>query len=488
MRLGPILLLGLPSILLPLLAAAAGDGASRQDLSPTDRDKVARVLAPPADWTVPEPFERMTGGAATDRSAVGPDSLTPLAPNLDGPTEFDALIGRAVFQKLWVAAPTSTLASDGLGPFHDARACSDCHIRDGRGDAPGSADAIGPVLRLAHPAGGDPIYGAQLQARAVTGIAREGRYDVTWRESIVTLSDGTAVPLRRPEVIARDLATGPIDPATTPSLRVAPPVIGLGLLAAVDEGDLLARADPEDRDGDGISGRANRAPDAAGRPGPVGRFGWKATAASLEEQAARAFSVDLGLSTARFPDAAGDCTTRQPLCADLPDGVQPSQGPYEVPDDLLRLTTLYTASLAVPVRRGADDPAVLAGKRLFHDIGCAACHVPKYVTRRDATPAAMAFQLIWPYTDLLLHDMGEDLADGAAEGLATGREWRTPPLWGLGLAHDVNPRAGLLHDGRARSVLEAVLWHGGEAQRARDRVVGLAAADRAALIAFLESL
>jgi CxxC motif-containing protein (DUF1111 family) len=187
-------------------------------------------------------------------------------------------------------------------------------------------------------------------------------------------------------------------------------------------------------------------------------------------------------------NAFGDCTETQATCLALPTGVQERLGAEEAPVDVLDAVTFYASNLAVPVRRDVDDPNVLAGKEVFYSSGCISCHTPKYVTSREAAEPALRFQLIWPYTDLLLHDMGEGLADNRPEGAATGTEWRTPPLWGIGLSTTVHPEAGFLHDGRARTLLEAVLWHGGEAEAARDAVVALAPEDRAALVAFLESL
>ncbi len=200
------------------------------------------------------------------------------------------------------------------------------------------------------------------------------------------------------------------------------------------------------------------------------------------------FLGDMGLSTPVLDDAWGDCTTAQSACRKMPTGVQTSMGDQEVPRDLLDLVTFYSEHLAPPMRHKVDDPEVLAGKRAFYEAGCASCHVPKFVTSRQAPHPSLRFQLIWPYSDLLLHDMGDGLADGRPEGLADGREWRTPPLWGIGSARRVSEQAGFLHDGRARSLTEAVLWHGGEAEQARSRFTAMDKADRDALLAFLGSL
>ncbi|WP_181708439.1 di-heme oxidoredictase family protein [Chthonobacter rhizosphaerae] len=470
-------------------AVASGALDHRTDLSPADRDRVARILQPPADFTAPEPFERMPGGGATTRIARGPASFRQPLGNLDPDGEQTFGLGNGLFKKLWVAAPSSTQASDGLGPLYNARACRSCHINDGRGRSGGED---GFVLRLGLPGPGGmdphPVYGRQIQDRAAPGLSAEGRVAVTWTEEPVTLADGAVVSLRRPAYSLADPAHGPLAEGVALSPRIAQPMIGLGLLEAIHEGDILAAADPDDADGDGISGRPNRVVDPATGAAGLGRFGWKAAEPTLRSQAAQAFSADMGLSTAFHPDPAGDCTAAQADCRARPTGVQARLGAEEIPDPVLDLVAFYARTVAVPMRETAADPLVLAGKRQFHAAGCASCHTPKFVTRRDAALKELAFQLVWPYTDLLLHDMGDDLADGLAEGDATGREWRTPPLWGLGHTEAVSGRTEYLHDGRARSVLEAILWHGGEAAAAREHVIGLSKRDRDALIAFLHSL
>jgi CxxC motif-containing protein (DUF1111 family) len=272
------------------------------------------------------------------------------------------------------------------------------------------------------------------------------------------------------------------------SPRVAPPMIGVGLLEAVHPDDILAMADPDDADGDGVSGKASRVRDPETGAMALGRFGWKASAATVRAQSADAFAGDIGISTPLVPDSFGDCTTNEAACRDAPSGVQDRLGPVEAPAPILDLVAFYSRNLAVPARRDIDDPQVLRGKALFYAYGCAACHRPKYVTRRDAPQEEHRFQLIWPYTDLLLHDMGEGLADNRPVGDASGREWRTAPLWGIGLTAVVSGHTYFLHDGRARNLLEAVLWHGGEAEAARDAVVAATPDERKALIRFLESL
>ncbi len=258
-------------------------------------------------------------------------------------------------------------------------------------------------------------------------------------------------------------------------------MIGLGLLEAIPESALLAHADPDDRNGDGISGRPNRVYDQATGKTVMGRFGWKAGQPTLNQQNADAFFNDMGLSTRLFNGTS--CTERQQECRALPDG-----GELEVSDNILAQVLFYTRNLGVPARRNVDDPQVLTGKGLFHQAGCQRCHVPAFTTSAEAAEPELANQLIRPYTDLLLHDMGEGLADGRPEFEATGSEWRTPPLWGIGLTETVSGHTQFLHDGRARNLLEAILWHGGEAEQAKQTVLGFDQAERQALLAFLESL
>lgn len=270
--------------------------------------------------------------------------------------------------------------------------------------------------------------------------------------------------------------------------RLAPQLPGLGLLEAILADDILAGADPEDADGDGISGRASVVWSVEYGAPMLGRFGHKAGMATLRGQVAREFHDHLGLSTTLMPEGWGDCTEPQAACRLAPDGGDAAQGGHEVSDEALDLLTFHVSNLGVPARRDVDDPEVLRGRTIFHQSDCASCHQPAFVTATLRGRDEHSTQLIWPYSDLLLHDMGEGLADGRPDGVATGAEWRTAPLWGLGLAAQVSGAAGFLHDGRARSPLEAILWHGGEAQGARDAVVALPPDDRAALLRFLDSL
>ncbi len=479
--------------------------SQRDDLSEKDKARVEAVTRSTTDFSKPERFEAMQGGAATSHKLPNRDAFSQPSANLTFAEEETFKLGNALFRKLWVSSPSSTQASDGLGPLFNARACQSCHLKDGRGHPPeNDADATSMFLRLSRAPRTpeeqtllksktllnlpDPIYGNQLQDLAVPGLKAEGRVSVTYEEFTVTLDDGTAVAMRKPDYSVRDLAYGPLDVSTTLSPRVTPQMIGLGLVEQIHPADILALADPDDANGDGISGRPNIVRDAASGSLALGRFGWKAQTPSIRQQSADAFAGDIGISTPDVRKHAGDCTEAQVDCLAAPSGVQPRLGDTEAPDPVLDLVTFYSQNLAVPARRDVDDPQVLRGKAVFYASGCAACHHPKFVTRRDAPNEAHAFQLIWPYSDFLLHDMGLGLTDWQIVGDARAGEWRTPPLWGIGLTETVSGHTFFLHDGRARNLTEAILWHGGEAEAARDAFAALGRSDRQALIRFLESL
>jgi len=436
-----------------------------------------------------EPGEELSGGDTTVFDA-GRDAFALSARNLIGERRDRFFVGNAIFNRNWVTAPSSTAGVDGLGPTFNAASCSACHFKDGRGAPPAvpGEPFLGLLLRLSIPGEGahggpleEPVYGGQLNHRSILGVPAEGGAAVEYEEVPGAFADGEPYRLRRPTYRLTDLAFGPIDPRVLISPRTAPFMIGLGLLEAVDEAAILALADEADADGDGISGRPNRVWDPRLERTRLGRFGWKANQAALEAQNAGAFLGDIGVTSPLLP--AESCPPAQAACAAAPSGGAP-----ELDQDKLDAVTYYSHLLAVPARRGADDPEVLRGKALFASAGCAACHVPVLHTGSlDGFPE-LEGQTIRPFTDLLLHDLGEDLADGRPDFLATGREWRTPPLWGLGLVGAVNDHTLLLHDGRARGFAEAILWHGGEAERAREAFRTMSAGDRAALVRFLESL
>lgn len=469
----------------------------------------ADILKPTTDFSKPERYELLPGGAATSRKPVNGSAFSHSSANMSFERELDFKVGNGFFRRIWVSAPASTQASDGLGPLYNARSCQRCHLKDGRGHPPRAAwpqdDAVSMFLRLSIPPQNaehretlesgrassiaEPTYGGQLQDFAIQGHKAEGRLTIAYREIPVTLSGGETASLRAPIYAVTDLGFGPLHSDVMLSPRIAPQMIGLGLLEAVPEAQISALADPDDRDGDGISGKMNTVWSGAMQRPALGRFGWKAGNATIVDQSAGAFAGDMGLSNPLFPDGAGECTADQKNCRAAPNGNSPQYENLEVPQEVLELVVFYSRNLAVPQRRDVDDPAVLRGKRVFYETGCTACHQPKFITRHD--PAGMpeqSRQLIWPYTDLLLHDMGDGLADGRPEGKADGREWRTPPLWGIGLTKTVNGHTNFLHDGRARNLLEAILWHGGEAATAKQKVIEMSPPQRRDLLRFIGSL
>jgi CxxC motif-containing protein (DUF1111 family) len=442
-----------------------------------------------SDELVPEQGEELAGGETTVFES-GARAFMLSARNLDDEHESAFFVGNSFFNKNWVTAPSSTSARDGLGPTFNARSCSACHFKDGRGRPPLTDDEpmLSMLVRLSIPGEGEhgepldePVYGGQLQPDAIEGVPAEGTVKVIWTELAGEYADGEAWSLRSPTLEFGELAFGPLADDVLTSPRVAPQMIGLGLLEALPEAAILDLADPDDADGDGISGRPNYVWDPIVEATVLGRFGWKANQPGLEQQNAGAFLGDLGITSSVH--AEQNCPAPQVECASAITG-----GEFEVGDDLLADITTYSRLLAVPARRGVDDPEVLAGREQFHALGCAACHVPRHETGvLDGFPE-VSNQVIWPYTDLLLHDMGEGLADGRPDFEAEGSEWRTPPLWGIGLFAVVNDHTFYLHDGRARNLAEAVLWHGGEAEAAKQGFIEASASDRAALLHFLESL
>jgi len=454
-----------------------------------------------------EPGEDYPGGKATSKkSKHNRNAFSHSSGNLGFSQELKFKIGNGLFRKLWVSSPASTKSSDGLGPLFNARSCQRCHLKDGRGHTPlanwPEDNQVSLFLRLSVPPKTDkerallasgkagvipePTYGGQLQDLAIQGHAGEGRMDIEYALFDVTFKDGTVVTLRRPTYTISNLSYGPLAKDVLMSPRVTPQMIGLGLLEAIDAKDILAGVDEDDKDKNGISGRANWVWSRELNKLMLGRFGWKAGMPSLKEQSAGAFSGDIGLSTSLFAGAFGDCTAGQSFCRKAPNGE--NDGKPEVSDEMLDLVVFYAQNLAVPKRRAPRSESVLNGKALFHASGCASCHRPKFTTGDLPKNRHLSRQTIWPYSDMLLHDMGEGLADHRREGKATGTEWRTAPLWGVGLTKTVSGHEFLLHDGRARSVLEAILWHGGEAQQARDKFMALSKAERSWLIEFVRSL
>ena len=453
--------------------------------------------------------EAQPGGKATSREVtLDKNSFSHSSGNLSSKHEFDFKIGKAIFRKLWVSSPASTKSSDGLGPLYNARSCQLCHLKDGRGHPPTANwpddDAVSMLMRLSIPAQTekqksdlanhrsnsipDPVYGGQLQDFAVHGIASEGHIHISYSPRIVKLADGKTVKLRAPKYSISEPGYGALHAGTMMSPRIANPMIGLGLLDAIDAKDILTYADPDDRNGNGISGRPNQVWNIEARKLALGRFGWKAGQPTIRQQIAKAFAGDIGISSPLVAVPSGDCTSAQIKCMAAPNGENAKIKIPEISKTLFDLVTFYSANLAVPPRRAPYDPQVLKGRELFYSSGCASCHRPDFTTGKLPDQPHLSNQKIWPYSDLLLHDMGKGLADNRPESVADGQEWRTPPLWGIGLTKAVNGHTQFLHDGRARNLLEAILWHGGEAEAAKLEVINMNDDARAALLKFVNSL
>ena len=430
------------------------------------------------------------GGAATIVNASRNSFGLP-APSLSYDDRLLFEIGDSFFTQNWVTAPASTEARDGLGPTFNAMACSSCHLLDGRGEPPdpsGRESKLGLLLRLSEADGttvtGAPApidgYGNQLQDRAILGVPAEGKLALSYAYIHGEYGDGVSFELRKPHFEVTETAFGPLPDSTLLGPRLAPQVIGMGLLEALATEDVLAIADPYDRDGDGISGRANFVWSESENGKRMGRFGWKANTATVEDQVTRAFHGDIGITSSLQPDE--NCPGPQRECRTAPNGGAP-----ELTESLLEAIAFYIRTLAVPAMRNLEDPQVRTGAKLFKTFGCTSCHATALTTSLSGI-SALSEQLIHPFTDLLLHDMGPELADGRPDFEASGSEWRTPPLWGLGLIDDINGARFLLHDGRARTIEEAILWHGGEAEAAKEKFRLAELSDRQALVAFLESL
>ncbi|HVK67581.1 MAG TPA: di-heme oxidoredictase family protein [Polyangium sp.] len=445
--------------------------------------------APPGE-TGPsaEPGEELSGGETTVHD-TSKNAYSLSARNMTAERRSAFFVGNSFFKENWVIAPSSTAGRDGLGPLFNARSCSSCHLLDGRGSPPDdpAEPLVSVLLRLSIPGtdahGGpapEPTYGGQLQPRAIPGVMPEGDAFVAYEEMPGSFPDGETYSLRKP-IYTIAAARGDMQPGTLVSPRVAPVMIGLGLLEAVAEEDILRAEDPDDADGDGISGRANHVWDVVRGAASLGRFGWKANQPTLMQQTAGAFHGDIGITTSLF--LTEDCTDAQADCKAAPTGGAP-----EASEKILADVAFYSTTLAVPARRDVADPVVLAGKRHFLELGCGKCHTPVFHTGTFDGYPELSGQTIRPFTDLLLHDMGEALADDRPDFKADGREWRTAPLWGIGLLRVVNGHENLLHDGRARGFVEAVLWHGGEAEGSREAFRALPAEERRALVRFLESL
>jgi len=396
--------------------------------------------------------------------------------------------GGGLFRRAWLIGPSQDQPeASGLGPLYNRLSCIACHAKNGRGSAPDPENGVarsiivrlGVAGRDAH--GGPlphPVYGAQLNPEGIPGVPGEGRAIVTYEEFIERLADGSTIAMRRPRLSLLNLGYGLLDPSTKISVRNAPPVFGLGFLEAVTEEQILAYA----VEIGGGKGHANYVYDIESDRRRLGRFGLKANQPTLKQQIANAFAEDLGVTNDLFPDE--NCTPAQTACTAL----VKRERRIELSASQLRDTVDYIRDLAPPARRDVGQPEVKRGEAIFSSLGCAVCHRESMRLGVFPPNPAISGATIHPYTDLLVHDMGDGLADGREDYGAGPRDWRTPPLWGLGLAGKYGDGANYLHDGRARTFAEAILWHGGEAQSAADAFRLLPKDERDALLAFLNSL
>lgn len=430
-----------------------------------------------------------SGGAMTVKESSRHAFSRP-ATNLTVAQRGEFFIGNAFFNSPWVVAPASAGARDGLGPLFNARSCDQCHNNDGRGQPPLQEDEqpVSLVIQFATPTPGhnnepqaDPNYGVNFNPFGAGGVAAEGKLRISHREIAGAYGDGTPYTLLAPEYSFEELAYGELAADTKLSPRVAPAVFGSGLLEAIPEAQIMERSDPDDADKDGISGRPNHVWDPLVGRAVLGRFGWKLNQPDIAHQTAAAFSSEIGMTSSVRP--AHICTPVQTACESAPSGGEP-----EISDEIFEHMVRYQRMLAVPVRRNLESPEVKRGATLFIESGCESCHRATFKTGNVKDQPWLSDQTIHPFTDMLLHDMGEALADGRADFAASGSEWRTSPLWGLGLQKTVNGHTRLLHDGRARDVSEAILWHGGEGERAKEAFRNLSKQDREALLRFIDSL
>ncbi|ABG57954.1 di-heme oxidoredictase family protein [Cytophaga hutchinsonii] len=449
---------------------------------------------PAINASTAEVDEELSGGATTVFDASN-NSFGFAAQNLSQIEKNKFALGNSVFKTNWVTAPATTTAIDGLGPFFNSRSCSGCHKLDGRGLPPANPgdDLNGLLFRLSIPGEdehggpfGDPQYGEQLSNHGIyaggsSTVIPEGNVIVSYSTITGTYKDGTGYELRNPVYTFTELGYGAFAAGIMYSPRLAQQLPGLGLLEAIDAADILALADASDTNEDGISGRPNYVWNYTTNTTELGRFGWKANQPTLFQQTAAASVGDMGITNRLFQNE--NLTGQQ--VTDY--GSWTNGGTPEMSNNDLDQLVFYCQTLAVPARRNWKDQEVLRGKELFTQAKCANCHNPYFVTGTHPI-AGLSNQKIRPYTDLLLHDMGDGLADNRPDYLATGNEWRTPPLWGLGLIKTVSGGRFLLHDGRARTLEEAIIWHGGEGTFSKNAFINMNSTDRAALLKFLESL
>jgi len=431
----------------------------------------------------PDLTERLYAGGKTTIFSNTSNGYSTPAPNLSGSELSRHLKGDIDFESIFVTAPANI--NSGLGPIFNNSSCISCHPRDGRAAHPQNIKArSGLLLRTSLPgngSNGNSIavngFGLQIQNQAIFNFQPEAEYTVQYEEIAEKLADGTIVYLRKPIFnVTNTYIPFPDNALLSP--RIAPPVFGLGLLELISDTDLINSQDINDSNGDGISGKLNYVWNPLTQQTEIGKFGWKANTPNLLIQCATAYVEDMGITNSVFPFETGH---------DQSNGNDHLNDDTELSDEILHNAVFYTRTLAVPAPRNIADLDVRKGAKLFADLQCATCHTPKQQTGFSEI-SALSFQTFYPYTDQLLHDMGEGLADNRPDFLANGREWKTRPLWGIGLTFVVNNHTHFLHDGRARNITEAILWHGGEAENAKQNFKKLSKEDREALLKFINSL
>lgn len=403
--------------------------------------------------------------------------------------------GDGIFERPYSEALASQYRhdADGLGPLYNESSCEGCHVADGRASPPTNAEEPlrGFLFRISIPGvdqhGGPkphPMYGTQLADKAINGHLPEVKPIINYQEITGVYADGSSYSLRKPIYDLSNAFYGPIEHDALISPRIAPPMIGMGLLDAIDPDDMIALQDIEDANNDGISGKVNWVWDFEKNQLSVGKYGWKAETPTLKQQITDAALNDMGISSAMFN--LQNCTQQQHACLDARVGNSDSE--FELTNAQLNELETYLEFLAVPARDPLDHPVVQRGEDLFHQANCSGCHVETWLTGNQQRRWRLRGQTIHPYTDLLLHDMGEELSDHRPSFSASGNEWRTAPLWGIGMTQRVNGHTNFLHDGRARNIEEAILWHGGEAEPSKQYFMSLNESERKALITFLKSL
>ena len=438
-------------------------------------------------------------GGETSNQVENKNSFSLSSRNLEEHMRINFLVGNALFERMWEDSSISkNIAKDGLGPFFSARSCESCHINDGRGHIPltNKEDKISVVIQISQNIAQsndyiknieDDIYGGQISEFAVKDVLKEADIIIDYKYSLEMYEDGRVVELRRPIIKIDNLNYGDFNESTIFSARIAQPMIGLGLIEHISDQSLLMNEDINDTNNDGVSGKANKVWDIENEKLAIGRFGWKAAQPSVYQQTADAFYHDMGLSNKLYSNPF-NCTSKQVECAKAISGNSEEYDDLEVSNDQLDLVTFYSSQLGVPARRSINAENVKKGKEIFFALNCNSCHVESFTTGDTGSHANLNNQIIYPYSDFLLHDMGESLSDGVSEFFAQGSEWRTPPLWGIGLTSIVSDEYGYLHDGRARTIEEAILWHGGEANEIIQNYKKLKKNEVNQLLSFINSL